>query len=152
MSHVLIQALSALKQSNAQRILFAFLGLSMLDLEAIRTKKVLNKVVDQVITNAQERKIKNVDNADGNSCSDTARSKYAPKSLLEALLTAKEDSARERVGESGKLKHLKHLNHQELRDELKIFHRCGTRNHLCLVLLLLFRPIEVSRCAAEGIR
>lgn len=106
----LIRAMNNSMRASPSRILMGVLGMSFLDREATRTYDELNTAVQQVVTDARTR----CNQKDRNQ-NDLPPTKYAPKSVLEALLDAKDAE-----GQPGN-KSRKTLSNEELVAEVKTF-------------------------------
>jgi len=105
----LIRALSSSMKSASKRILLSIFGLQALDFETVRMEKALSDAVADVIENARQRLEVRNQNA-------TSSGKYTPKSILEALLDAKDSES-----EDGR----ERLQFNELQSEVKTFIMAG---------------------------
>ncbi len=103
----LIQALNASMRASSKRIVLSVFGLSLLDREAAQTRRVVNDAVAEVVDKARQRY-----EARGRATTNKSSGKYAAKSVLEALLDAKDADSKD-----GK----EALNDNELQDEVKTF-------------------------------
>ena len=103
----LIQAMTASMKGAPKRILLSIFGLGFLDREAIRMQQALDDAVAEVVQNARQR---------FEERGPTNGGKYGAKSLLEALLDAKDSEA-----DGGKGT----LQDSELQSEVKTFILAG---------------------------
>ena len=110
----LIQAMTASMKGAPKRILLSLFGLGFLDREAIRMQRALDDAVAEVIQNARERFEERGQQSSLSTNGGTT--KYGAKSVLEALLDAKDSEA-----EGGKGT----LQDSELQSEVKTFILAG---------------------------